>query len=713
MAYSKEKQQKLVTALTNVGSLAGVNDSGIANGVKGLGLSLEQTKCNQEATQVRDGLFKVAITGTFSCGKSTIINALIGGKILPEAVVPCTAILTFIQYGTDESKAEVHMADTIKEDGTVVPGECVVMDIEVFREKYKYTKADEEEVAETGMVKRFAAVKYAVMRCSKQLMEGGVTIIDSPGLEDKKIATDLALNIAEEAQAIIYCLPERGTNKDDRAYIESNFRNCPSNVFFLINKFDLVPANEREDLLNKVKTDLTKVFTDVNGNFNETLYAERVFPISARWALDAQIGTVYDNIFGRERTLTKEECKILLEGSLFGAFEKQLEKFLTTDEKCLAQYQKCFAQMSSTYRGAQQQIEGYVQAYEVDINLDQQKKAECEQLIEDIRKSIQVTETTFDNCSLKIQNSISEVLGGCSESIERTWEHDMAEIAKKIDVGTLSFMFNGLKQMNPLASKAQKEAQMEKFVGKFVTAVTEHFSDKVDEYLTENMPKIEKVAEECQQRLNVSIEKIDDLLGDLARKITNVNPSVNNPDKSWLQIMISAYLGDYSAMTKGAIDGKSNWTEYLKKTLFNTVWQVVLLSFIDGGLGVLLACAIEYLQGRANSKESVKKILANTKDGVVKGIREKLVESRKELNNNIAVKISNKKKVATTEMLQTLRDEENRMNEIIAAHNDHNFNLEEEKKRFALILNSIFEEAKDAYSVVNERSLSLNEFKAF
>ena len=107
MAYSKEKQQKLMTSLTNIGSLAGTNKTGIANGIKGLEMGLEQGKCDEQAKSVRDGLFKVAIMGTFSSGKSTVINALVGSKILPESALPCTAILTFIQYGTDEDCADV------------------------------------------------------------------------------------------------------------------------------------------------------------------------------------------------------------------------------------------------------------------------------------------------------------------------------------------------------------------------------------------------------------------------------------------------------------------------------------------------------------------------------------------------------------------------------------------------------------------------------
>lgn len=65
MAYSKKKQQKLVSSLTSIGALAGDNNIGVAGGIKGLEMSLEQSKCNEEAKAVRDGLFKVAIMGTF------------------------------------------------------------------------------------------------------------------------------------------------------------------------------------------------------------------------------------------------------------------------------------------------------------------------------------------------------------------------------------------------------------------------------------------------------------------------------------------------------------------------------------------------------------------------------------------------------------------------------------------------------------------------
>ena len=712
MAYSKEKQQKLVTSLTNIGSLVGTNNTGVANGVKGLEMGLEQNKCYEEAKAVRDGLFKVAIMGTFSSGKSTVINALVGSKILPESALPCTAILTFIQYGTEENRVDVFMADEIQDDGSVKSGDCHQMNIEDFQAEYRYSIEDTKEFNETGTVERFAKVKYAVMYCSKPLMEGGVNIIDSPGLEDKQVATDLAMKIAQEAQAIIYTVTEKGLAAPDKDYIYSTFRNCPSNIFFLLNKYDLIKKEQRAEADNKLKIDLEPVFTDANGVFNDDLYKKRVFGISALCALDARTGMTYDNFMGVDRPLSADECKARFDFSKFAPFENELEKFLTTDEKCIAQYKKCFLQMASSYKNAKIQIADYIRVYENKIHLDEKQKEECLKIMDDIRKSIKVTETTYDNCSLRIQNKIADVLNGCAESIDKSWEQDMVALAQKMDVGTLEYMWTGIKQMNPLASKESKKADMEKFTGKFITAVSDYFVEKVDAYLKENVSVINVEVEECQKILNVSLNSTNALFEDLSKKITQgKGTSVAESDKNWLQIMISAYLGDISHALRGSVDGKSSWVEFLKKTIFNTVWQAVLISMIDGGIGVLIALAIEYLQGKSNKNDTVKKLLSKSKDDIVKNIRQQTSEIRNNLNKRIALEMNNKKTEKSKTMNQKLCDEQKKLDAINAAYNNHNFDLNKEKARFNTILSEIYNEARDAYSLVLGEEITLKQFE--
>jgi GTP-binding protein EngB required for normal cell division len=67
------------------------------------------TETRALADRVRDGLFYVACVGQFKRGKSTLINALIGGPVLPVGVVPVTAVITVVRHGA-ESTARVRFA---------------------------------------------------------------------------------------------------------------------------------------------------------------------------------------------------------------------------------------------------------------------------------------------------------------------------------------------------------------------------------------------------------------------------------------------------------------------------------------------------------------------------------------------------------------------------------------------------------------------------
>ena len=95
---SKEKNERMVSALNLTAALVGERQS--INGMEtGLGLTLQRDRCLEEVRTINDGLFRVVVMGTFTSGKSTLVNALLGNRVLPESALPSTAILTFIQYG--------------------------------------------------------------------------------------------------------------------------------------------------------------------------------------------------------------------------------------------------------------------------------------------------------------------------------------------------------------------------------------------------------------------------------------------------------------------------------------------------------------------------------------------------------------------------------------------------------------------------------------
>ena len=55
------------------------------------------------AERVSEGRFYVACIGQFKRGKSTLLNALLGDRVLPAAVLPVTAVPTVVRYGRARS----------------------------------------------------------------------------------------------------------------------------------------------------------------------------------------------------------------------------------------------------------------------------------------------------------------------------------------------------------------------------------------------------------------------------------------------------------------------------------------------------------------------------------------------------------------------------------------------------------------------------------
>lgn len=118
---SKDKNTRLISALHKVAEMVGTRKEVNGNDI-GLGMQLQYNRCMEEARIVTDGLFRVVVMGTFTSGKSTLINALLGSRILPESALPSTAILTFIQFGYDTDDVEIHYRDIVNEDGNVTKG---------------------------------------------------------------------------------------------------------------------------------------------------------------------------------------------------------------------------------------------------------------------------------------------------------------------------------------------------------------------------------------------------------------------------------------------------------------------------------------------------------------------------------------------------------------------------------------------------------------
>jgi predicted GTPase len=113
------------------------------------------------AERLTEGRFYVACIGQFKRGKSTLLNALVGDRVLPTGVVPITTVPTVLRYGR-KRKARVRFAGGIW--------------TEIAPEELTRYVSEEHNPENT---KRVSGVEVFV---PSELLSEGMCLVDTPGL---------------------------------------------------------------------------------------------------------------------------------------------------------------------------------------------------------------------------------------------------------------------------------------------------------------------------------------------------------------------------------------------------------------------------------------------------------------------------------------------------------------------------------------------------
>ncbi|MFD3503966.1 dynamin family protein [Streptomyces sp. NPDC058676] len=190
--------------------------------------------------QVRDGRFTVMIVGDFNRGKSTLVNAILGDRVLPTKPEPTTAVITEVHYA---EQATAHLYPT--SDNGLTP-EPVPVDVDRL-EEYLAVDQDDPEAA--------SPYKRAVVRWPVDLCRDGVVLVDSPGLNNINVHTDITLNYLQSADAVIMVVDATvAFAENERHYLESRIRaNGHEDVLFVITKTDTLDEYELPIALQSIR----------------------------------------------------------------------------------------------------------------------------------------------------------------------------------------------------------------------------------------------------------------------------------------------------------------------------------------------------------------------------------------------------------------------------------------------------------------------------
>ena len=403
---------KLATTLGKV-ELEGAKTSGK------LGLEREIEDVTLASQNLAQGVFRLLVLGDMKRGKSTFLNALIGENLLPSDVNPCTALLTVLKYGS-EKVVEIHFKDDSLPE---------VIDFSTFKERYTIDPQEAKQL-ESRQEEAFPNVSHAVVTYPLPLLEKGVEIVDSPGLNDTEARNELSLGYINNCHAILFVM--RATQPctlAERRYLENYIEGRGLSIFFLVNAWDQVKESlidpDDADEIKEAEAKLHKVFRSNLEDYcridGEDWYDERVFPISALQALRRRV----------------KDTNADLNGTGFPEFMGALNTFLT-QERAIAEFRQA--------RTLARQAHGrFKEAIERRIPLLSESVAELKSRLESVEPEFTELSGIRDRFKDEIQTLRDQKARAIADSfrtyvlkLEHTFEQDF--IRYQPDLGFLDFL---------------------------------------------------------------------------------------------------------------------------------------------------------------------------------------------------------------------------------------------------------------------------------
>lgn len=181
--------------------------------------------------------FHLAVLGQFKRGKSTLLNALLGEPLLPMAVIPLTAIPTFLRAGP-ERLVRVFYADGRPPEE--LAGRSAE-EVAAFLARF---------VTEEANPRNRLGVSHVEVFHPAPLLRQGVVLIDTPGVgSTHRHNTEVTLNFLPQCDAALFVVSADPPVSEVEVEFLQEVRARVARLFFLMNKVDHLSREERETAL--------------------------------------------------------------------------------------------------------------------------------------------------------------------------------------------------------------------------------------------------------------------------------------------------------------------------------------------------------------------------------------------------------------------------------------------------------------------------------
>lgn len=608
--------------------------------IKDLNMSTASDNLDKLSKKVNNDSFKIQVIGSFSNGKSTFINSLLEEAVLPAYYLPTTAVINEVKYG-EKKEAILYFRNPLPEQlpTSISPKALAHMQKHNMKdvpplhidynelEEYVVIPMDEDGKDAKEMLLE-SPYKKVELFWPLDLLKEGVEIIDSPGLEDDDTRTRVTMDYLSKADAILFVLrADQLCSRSEMDFIENNLHEYGfTDPFFIVNRFDLIPENQRDAVMRFAKMKLSEFSTN------------EIFYVSAQQALDGET----------------QGNAALYEKSRMGLLTNKLSEFLTKDKGKI--------KLSQPARELKKILNNEA-LYKVIPN----QRAMLDSSLEEVKARYDAAKPRLEMLRTKKEQVISKLKLKIEQSkneFKRAYNRNCLSVAEMIPGWINAFQPKNKFSVIPTKSKATV----------VISEITEHVAGKLESQQKEWKKSVLQPLVEERSKYIFESEEQD--LKNLFAEIDSFNMSVSgqpivNPDTVplWQRITTALgglLIGDLGIAISGGING---FSKDLAKVAGLEIGAGALLYFI-GALNPFTLVAILLTSiitsWKTSSSTAMKRTKEMVSDQIVKQLSANADEDSSQKAEAICQKLDDIANSVSTAIDAEIRQAEEQVQSIIA-----------------------------------------------
>ena len=378
---------------------------------------------------ILDGQSNLLIVGSFNSGKSALVNALLGAEVVLTGAVPTTAVSTHLYKNTASNIVVYPRA-----------GSPYSIERSDYAKYYNISVSNPDNSSDVHELSEdsWAAIDHIEISGPFPQMLEGTTIIDTPGLAENQSRTKLALEYLPYAEAIVVVIDsKRPLAKEERDFIALLGLNSFNNVFFAVNRIDLLSEQGIADVKALVRKRLASRFTHREGHFDEELYRKRVFFVSALQANEAFSDQGESSFMPLSRAHSATNApEANLEDDGMVAMRSHLTEWLNQSRQnsSVAQLQPLIPVLADIVYCAHQQMARRIDALKQPAATLETKLAESERRLAQMKQATESIQMRIADATTVVKHHAYSNLIQYVLSMKDTWTQD----AEMLDLEQLS-----------------------------------------------------------------------------------------------------------------------------------------------------------------------------------------------------------------------------------------------------------------------------------